>query len=279
MIDLLKTERIPMSGIKETLELIGTITADFIARNEIGSVVLVDTSARNARLPMQKALAALYPELHVDFYYINPAGLVDSSAYEEVYDNPNILQDLQASRHDTGLAPSDTSIDDLIRNLGLDITYALIMQAKVQIGEINDGYGINAGQLSRDLNDRFSKLKKMSANSDNPNVLIYDQCSHNGLCLRVCKTALEKAFPEHNFYTGVTEFEEGLADFRPDLIALPPDQFHPIGCRFFGKYSNGSTIGKLATDPKKINGRGAPSTDGAMLRRLTSAMCEEILKD
>lgn len=71
MIDLLRHGSTKYDGIVESLELIGALTADFIAKNDIGSVVILDTSARNARFIIKKGLDVLYPDRQVDFYFFN----------------------------------------------------------------------------------------------------------------------------------------------------------------------------------------------------------------
>lgn len=206
------------------------------------------------------------------FIFLIPAGLVDIDLYRRECSNPKSYLD---SIYKAGLDPYTTNEDEIIERLGIDILHAHRMLNNVLNDSVKQEDGCEVSQASSDMREYFDRLNRFRPRSASRNVLVFDQCAHLGVTLRVTKQALEEAFPDRTFFTGVTEFETGLTEFRPDFIALQPEYFEPIGCRLlFGKYFNASTIGKLATDPNVIRDQ---ESEGALFRNGVRAICDKVV--
>jgi len=246
MIDLLHDNyrREKQGGDEEALALIGAHTADFVAINDIGSIVFIDTSARNARLPITAAMNQLYPDHAVDYYFLNPAGLVEEDSYYEV----QLMNDADYGALVDGINQKGHQLDRFIGRVGVDLCHALISDANVKEGFTVPGWPRSQEDIRQALVEKYNKMLRISANTSSKNTLIFDQCAHRGLSMQATKETLEAAFPDRVFYTGVVDLDTQSSSHTPDLTVLHPEYFKPLGCRYFGRYDDGSQIGQLSTN-------------------------------
>jgi hypothetical protein len=271
MIDLLRDEYgySKPEGDNELLDFVSMHTADFIHNNGISTVVLVDTSARNARHPIQKGLEELYPDEKVDFFFLNPNGFVDPAALDEM---SSMSYDLREDFDKAGLdIDRDKNIDAIIEGIGLEKTHALGVLQAYDHGKIQDGIPVGKRLNIEFMRETVDRLKKVRDVNESGNVLIFDQCMHQGLTLRLCKKILEEAFPSRQFYTGVVDYAPASTSFKPDFVVLQPEYYEPVGCRYFGTYSGASILGEVETDKKRLRD---PSIEAAYIRRKILSICQ-----
>lgn len=271
MIDLLRDEYgySQPEGDNELLDLISIHTADFIHRYNISTVVLIDTSARNARHPIQKGLDELYPDKKVDFFFLNPNGLVDPEFLNEVASpDYDMAEDVEKAglnidwNHDT---------DTIIDALGLEKIHAIGVQRAYKRGKVQDGIPVGKELGIEFMRETIDNLKKVREVNESGNVLIFDQCTHQGVTLKVCKKVLEEAFPAREFYTGVVDYVPASTSFRPDLVVLHPEVYESVGCRYFGSYPGGSIVGDIESDEEYLRG---PFIEAARIRKKILSICQ-----
>ena len=255
-------------GNEEALALIGAHTADFVATNDIGSIVFLDTSARNAHIPVSAALKQLHPDHKVDFYFINPTGLTDGDVVDDLYNKPHLRAQMHENIHST------TEVrDNFMSQVGIKACHATEVMRRVEDGYIREGFALGQEEINARLQEKRAKLNKIATNPDNRRTLIFDQCIHKGISLRVTKETLASAFPDQTFFTGVVEHREHTR-YMPDLVIFDPSFVEPIGCTYFGNYSNGTQIGRIESDPDAV--REQLLTDFTDPRRELARICSQL---
>jgi hypothetical protein len=255
-------------GDREALALIGAHTADFVAARDIGSIVFLDTGARNAHIPVSAAMKQLHPDHSVDYYFLNPTGLVAKEDYD-VLDRDHHVFNMIAE----GIDSVDSDMDKFMGQVGLDLCLAATTYQDVKQGVKNFGVPQHRSDIQQALVDNFDRVRKIARNPDNTRTLIFDQCMHRGLQLRAAKESLESAFPDRTFYTGVVDYIDEFTDFKPDLAVFHPDDFEPLGCTYFGRSGDASQLGKLDS---KVDGLRSDKTYLALRRRQLVRTCKQL---
>jgi hypothetical protein len=227
-------------GDEEALALIGAHTADFVQAKDIGSIVFMDTGARNAHIPVSYAMKQLYPDRDVDYYFLNPTGLVEKEVYDIVANDTDVFNMIA-----DGLDSEKSNVDMFMGQIGLDLCLAAATYQDVSTGIKRPGSPQEGNSIQQDLTENFARLSKIARNPDNMRTLIFDQCLHRGLQLRATKESLENAFPDRTFYTGVVDYIDDFTDFRPDFAVFQPQQFEALGCNYFGRSGKASQLGSL----------------------------------
>lgn len=177
----------------------GFRTADYLLEQEIGSVVLVDNSARNMHVPIREAYRQLSPDTELpSIYFLNPMAFISPDVHS-LTDYDKRALNLEAEKQ-------DVSLTEMIRIAGfnprLGVEIAQSVDRQYGFDQITDKRRMIAARMTP-LVDKIIKCDPRF----NGRVLVMDACSHSGASLNGITTALQDI--------GITEVQKGAVVSDP----------------------------------------------------------------
>lgn len=201
----------------------GFRVADYVAQEDIGSIVLIDKAARNLYIPIREAQKQTTPDQKTGIYFLNPAGFLSP----EVHD----VADYAKRRLNTvsEVVGLDSAVAFRIAGDDPDIKRTFFAHGALDMLDDKD----RGGRM--DVASRFTPLFAKAVKRDstfNGRVLVLDACRHAGGSQNGITNALKDV--------GVIDVRSGVVNSisnesveEPDYVVFDGDEIEDR-CRPFG---------------------------------------------
>ncbi len=203
----------------------GFRVAEYLHEEAIGSLVLVDTAARNMYIPVGDAHEQLYPgEKAYTTYFLNPAGFLSPETHNEDIYTKYVLH--KVAEMSDQLTPRET-IDLALGNR----RFMRRARATARRERIADTIQGGRTDVAAELTPAFQAAVEKDPNF-NGRVLVLDGCKHTGAAMEGITNALED-IGVMDVRTGVMNNHEDFSE-DPDFVAFADDELPAYTCKPFG---------------------------------------------